>query len=364
MRPAFSSTKAAAGFVFLVATILLLPALFGKNSLPPRERAYANAAWHLGAFPWIHRQIFQEKSDVDIAFVGSSIIFSGINTPAVQKELAQKLGRPAVVLTLGWFWAGFDADFFVAQDLLQHRRVRMLVIYDEDTRADSPHPLAPVWFRWGNNAGDVAAQPSGFKAGLYTSAVMGMPRNLLSQARPDLGMNPKLENFWAKNYFAPSPAEELGTIISRRPFINGSNFFTWQPGSDAAAAEVCVYSAATSNRFEFTGPPTRPYQLAFVRALAALAQSHGTKLVILHFPPSTKTGANVITERENWPAVLTNQCALMGIPPARLFAGMTDGEIARLYYGDDHFNQNGQAYFTRLITPALLQLYDTPADHR
>ena len=81
-------------------------------------------------------------------------------------------------------------------------------------------------------------------------------------------------------------------------------------------------------------------------------------------PSSVKTGAKVIAERENWPAMLTNQCALMGIPPARLFAGMTDGEIARFYYGDDHFNQNGLEYFTRLITPALLQLYDTQADAR
>ena len=54
---------------------------------------------------------------------------------------------------------------------------------------------------------------------------------------------------------------------------------------------------------------------------------------------------------------------MVGVPPAKFFAGLTP-EQARLLYADPgHFNENGQKYFTPLVTPTLLQLYEELPRH-
>jgi len=49
----------------------------------------------------------------------------------------------------------------------------------------------------------------------------------------------------------------------------------------------------------------------------------------------------------------------MGISEINLFDSLTDDEITSLYFDPYHFNQNGQAFFTSIITPTLLSLYET-----
>jgi hypothetical protein len=46
-----------------------------------------------------------------------------------------------------------------------------------------------------------------------------------------------------------------------------------------------------------------------------------------------------------------------------LFAGLSDEELHRLFTNAGHFNKNGMDYFTSLIAPGLIQLYETPSAH-
>ena len=50
---------------------------------------------------------------------------------------------------------------------------------------------------------------------------------------------------------------------------------------------------------------------------------------------------------------------MLGIPPAILFKGLTDDDIRKLYSDSVHFNENGQNYFTALMTPNLLKIYES-----
>jgi hypothetical protein len=50
---------------------------------------------------------------------------------------------------------------------------------------------------------------------------------------------------------------------------------------------------------------------------------------------------------------------MIGIPPAKVFSGMTPTDITKLFYDPNHWNKNGQEYFAKLITPALLKEYET-----
>src|SRR5262249_10887463 len=142
MRPAFSSTKQAAAFALLLLVLLALPALMGKSLLPPRAEIYTSTPPELGPYDHLYRQIFKETNDIDIVFMGASRMLHDLDTPQIQKDLSRKLGRDAVVMTLAWDWAGFDADYFIAHDLLQHRKVKMLVFTDESRVGDNPHHAA------------------------------------------------------------------------------------------------------------------------------------------------------------------------------------------------------------------------------
>jgi len=63
--------------------------------------------------------------------------------------------------------------------------------------------------------------------------------------------------------------------------------------------------------------------------------------------------------RTFWPDVAHAAVTMIGVQPAKLFAGLTDDQMRKLYSDSVHFNENGQNYFTALMTPTLLKLYES-----
>jgi hypothetical protein len=366
MRPAFSSTRQAAAFATLLLVLLLLPALMGRSWLPPREQIYSSISWHFGSYPYLHQQIFEEKTDIDIAFMGASHIWFGIDTPYIQKELSRKVGHNAVVTSLGWQWPGFDAVYFILEDLLRNRKVHMLVLCDESTtEAMRPHTMSHRWFRFGDNADELAGLPMKMMMSYYSSAILGMPRNLLCLMRSNLpaDLEASQKNFVETKYRAPNPAMRMGSLAIQLGYGFDTNFVAYQPTTAAQPSDVCLYSPETEAKFKFTGPRITSLQLYFARKIVALAREHHTKLVILHFPNIAETRSPLIPERECWPGLLGGDVSLVGIPPATLFEGMTDAEVLKLFCDSNHLNRNGQEYFTPIVTPSLLQIYDSEAKH-
>jgi hypothetical protein len=183
MSTAFSSPRQAAAFALLLAVLLALPALVAGTGWLDRRDVYPAIPWKYGPFPWIQQKIFAETKDVDMVFLGSSHIWSAVDTPYLQKKLTEQLGREAEVFTLGWPWPGFDASYTIARDLLDHRRVHTLVI-DDEGGSDVPHVNSSRWFRIGEDSEALAGLPWIAQARLYGGAVLGMPRQLLSLAAP------------------------------------------------------------------------------------------------------------------------------------------------------------------------------------
>jgi hypothetical protein len=99
-------------------------------------------------------------------------------------------------------------------------------------------------------------------------------------------------------------------------------------------------------------------QLAFVRKVGLLAQEHQTQLVCLHLSELGEMRSPVLQETTFWPDAFRAGVPMVGIPPASLFAGMTDDEVLKLYFNPTHFNQNGRNYFTPIVTPSLVQIYE------
>ena len=365
MRPAFSSTRQAAAFALLLLLLLLSPALAGKKLQPPREEIYSSIWWEDGDFPYMDGQIFREKGDMDIVFMGSSHIWAAFDPPAVQEQLSKELGRQAVVRTFGWGGPGFDEIYFVAKDLLEHRHVRMLVIDDGFNSADQPHLLAARMFRFGDDAETLRGLPPQTQAAYYFASIAGWPRNLVDLARANLPADMDATNYWTSRSHAANFAEHLGAFKARsgfreNPTAEPEPFVEYAPQTGVQPSDVCVFSPATKNNFGF---PERdllpPMQLHFAQKFAALAQEHGCQLVVLHIPTFDERQSTVISEPASWPRVFHTEVTMIGIPPATMFRGLTDDEIRKLYSDSVHLNGNGQSYFSSLMTPALLKIYES-----
>ena len=376
MRSAFSSTRQAIAFSLLLATFMLLPAVAALTGWFKIEGRYPFISCNYGSLPTLEQEIFVNTNTVDVAFLGSSRVWGDIDTPYVAQAFSQRLQREAEVFTLGWRWSGgYDALYFIARDLLDHRCVKMLVVCDETGYAGSdergwtllkhspPHRLATFWY-W--RAQDVSALglvelPLKDIIARYGAAIIDIPRYLLDWIRPNLPFDPEQQPYMQQ------VAADRGALLRAYGF-SGEMRATSSEGDPRpfppTPADVVVYAPATREAFTFTGPAWDAYARHFAGKLARLCQERGTKVVVLHFPTSVDTEQRTISEPRCWPEDLGAPVELAGIPGAKLFAGLAPEEVRKLFFYDRlHLNQQGADLFTRLITPTLLKFYDASTNH-
>ena len=164
---------------------------------------------------------------------------------------------------------------------------------------------------------------------------------------------------WESFYHAQSPAQRLGSLKACLGFQYNPHFEEYTPQTPAQPSDACISSQGTPSPFRFDRQPATPSQDAFAEKIVALARKQGTRLSVLHMPETGEMRSPVIQERAFWPKALSPEDAVMGIPSAKLFEGLKDEEVLKLFFDDGHLNKNGQEYFTKLITPCLLQAYDS-----
>lgn len=355
MRPAFLSTKGAVGFATLMLALLLLPLIAGEGWLRPREEIYSSLPWSLGPYAYLHNQIYEEKGDIDVAFMGPSSMWSAIDTPYFQKELTEKLGRPAVARTLCWNWVGADAFYRITRDVLEHRKVHMIVFCDMTIlAANTPHPMASSLFRWPERGEDLAGLQLHPRAAFYGAAVLGMPKNLLGRLRSNL---PPLDSaeFSSPNHDPmPNPFGRLGALSYRH--TEGRPFVEFAPATIPDKSNFRIYGQSTKASFR-TPPRIQPMQAEFVRKLAQVAHEHGIKMVYLYLPRIDEIRSETIMPNAYWPDAYKDDLTIVGMPPSQLYAGLSDDAVRSMYWEHTHLNENGQRFFTRVVTPELVQIY-------
>lgn len=358
MAPAFSSTRQAAAFVVMVLAVLLSPVLIGKGLIRSRDQIYSSLPWGTGPYPYLHNQIYEEKGDIDVVFTGPSTMWYAIDTPYFQKKLSEKLGRPATARTLCWDWAGADPFYRITKDLLEHRNIRMMVFCDfpEMIAPNTAHKMASELFQWPDHTEDLAGLQLRPQMSFYAAAILGMPKNLLGRFRSNLPIVDAEEISWPGFNHMENPFLRLGALAS--PVIEGRDFVEFTPSTSPSATNVIIYSEATKDEFAFPQAPLQLMQAAFVRKAAQLTQEHHVQMVYIYIPRSTEIRVATINPNAYWPDFFSDRLTMMGIPPAKLFAGLSDDDALKLYWEYRHLNINGQKYFTPVVTPALVQLYE------
>jgi hypothetical protein len=192
---------------------------------------------------------------------------------------------------------------------------------------------------------------------------MGLPRNLLALVHTNLPADMSATNYWQTHSDAENFAGDLGAFTAHMGFRNSPDsepepFAHYTPATSPSPSAMCVLSPATETNSLFSNSELPPMQFHFVERLKELTSKYGCKLVVVHIPTFEERHSTHISMPENL-ASLQPEVSIVGIPLATLFNGLTDDEIRKLYSDSVHLNENGQKYFTTLMAPTLLKLYES-----
>jgi hypothetical protein len=240
------------------------------------------------------------------------------------------------------------------------------VVY-EDYNSQNRNNKSPVWFRFREDAGTLAGLPVSQQAYFYFASMVGLPRNLLCLIRPNLAADMQVRNYWEKHYGSVNLIANLGSTTSElafdarpKPEVDSSiPFVSFSPANGAVASDACIYSKTTRTNFEFSTKPLPVWQVHFMRLFAEMTTRYNCQLTMLHIPDLADVRSSRIDELAFWPEIFGTNLVMLGVPPAKMFGSLSDEDIHKLYFNPGHLNKNGQVYFTSLILPSLMQIYET-----
>lgn len=350
LRPAFGSNAQALWFLILVIFALVLPKIITNFNLISRADSYDIMSENNGGYIFIKDEIFHQKDDIDILFIGGSVIWNAVDTPQVQKALSEELGRPAKVVTFGFNFNSIDIPYTQLRDLLERRRVRMVVFsIPRLSWTKGPSTLAYKFLRYDENRDVVDGLSPESRISLYACNVLRSPRDLLTIVR----QNPSMVSPYSKDLGAFKKAEGM--------VQNPETFQRFTPPSPVFSSSDLIYSSKTQADFYFTNAQLSAHQDHYLNKLVELLKEKKTPLVMLNVPQYSEKHSNKIIELQDWSKRTGTEIPLIGIAPTVLFKGLNEQEVEKLHCDPEHFNKNGNEYFTRTVLPAILEVYEKHA---
>src|SRR5580704_17936168 len=122
MAPAFYSTRHAAVFGATILFLLVLPVTLHTIGGVSTEESYRGISDRAADFVRMRHEVFEDHSDLDVFFCGSSLLNSAINVKLLERQMTPAIGHPVKAVLLFQAWQGPDMQYFVARALLEQRR--------------------------------------------------------------------------------------------------------------------------------------------------------------------------------------------------------------------------------------------------
>jgi len=335
--------------LFLLA-ILLSIALFplipsGKLGFSKKD-IYAVASRNKGAdHRFLHREIYNKTGDIDILFMGSSLLWVAINSKTIKTQLESKINRPATVLNFGHNWEGIDINYLYLKDLLQKRTVKMVVMAT-DIHRNTPH--SNLWEIWDNTVDGPDLNNLSIKHRLtfYGARLLTDPKRFFNIAqqtiKPAALLSPDNPIYYLD--------KDFGDVFVKKGF-------------QGAPYEYCAFSPIKfppsqilNQNLEFPKSPISDYTIHFFKKTITLLKKYNAKLVWLNVPEWQNRRKQVIITNPLF-ETKDESSDFIGITGNNLFRDMNDADIKKFYY-NNHLNANGNAYFTSCVSPTLLKIYD------
>jgi hypothetical protein len=170
------------GLRTIVASVLTAAVLAALTLLLPtsdyQRWELASHNWY-GQLLWIYERIRFDPTPIDVAIIGSSKAFLGVDPVRLEQRLSE-LNAPAHVANLAKLGAGRDADFSILKELFAAKTPRVLVVGIED----QPYPWGHPGFHDIATTRELLAPPAPLMHD-YFADLAGLPRRqtLLFAAR-------------------------------------------------------------------------------------------------------------------------------------------------------------------------------------
>ena len=333
-------------FCLVVAVLLAIPALLRTLDVPGHTDRYVTAPVTVGSYSFLQHEIFEETSDLDLAFLGDSLLLTGVNTPDVVRDVSRLLGRPSRVVTLGWNGRGDDLMFYLLRDLLSRRRVKAVALRMPHREGSGlgrgPHPQS---YRWLTACEHDPVQPNlplSDRLTTYALESIGGLRNLLSLVRPNLiSTSPRARDYGAQLW-------DVGP--DHGPFIR------YQPVAPVLPSSQLMSSLGSGTVVHADRDPPSAYQQGYVSAILELLQSHHVTVALLRTPVLAESRQSTMDVDAAWANTFPLNTKVIAVSPTVLYSSLNDDQVRQLYFDHGHLNRNGAEFYTATILPALLEL--------
>ncbi|MBN9509523.1 MAG: hypothetical protein J0I21_10490 [Alphaproteobacteria bacterium] len=133
---------------FFITALAVALASLGLMLLIPHDRYIQAQDVRVGAFArlgWIYERIHFDPTPIDVAFIGTSHTMNGVNGAVVSAGLSRMSGHPVYVANLAIPQYGRNFHWLLVRELLEHRKVKTLVLEVTENESRQPHPLFAYW---------------------------------------------------------------------------------------------------------------------------------------------------------------------------------------------------------------------------
>jgi len=331
--------------------LLLLPVFIDSKLKHNRKRVYEIGPEAAGPLSTITKEIFDKKEEVDIAFIGPSTLWTGINAPVLKEELKTQFGLNLNILVLGSNWRGEDLYYLITRDLLAHRKVKMIAYQpiQHSTNQSQPHPRSFRWLLLSDVMSIMPKLPLSQSMGLYAGLMLAAPRHLLSLIRDN-----------QLNSFSWDPNENLGWHAEETN-VEGKPLVPWNPKTPPIDAEQMLYHSQAKHSWfshSFDSQTDAPFLAAVNQNLAKVLRERDKPAIMLNLPNYITRHESEVRFKHDWIRHLAIEGEMIGIAPKIMFQGMSEEQIKNLFSDPSHLNVNGSRYFSKLIAPAIAKAYE------
>lgn len=334
----------------ILAVSVLLTFISGNGAFLTRSERYETVPSNGGNFVFLKHQLFTETSDIDVAFIGSSQVWQGIAAKKIESELSVKLGRPAKVLVLACNWSGPDVIYTILNDLLSHRRVKLVMLQIPHAGLGGPH----YTLRWiGHNFRDknIETNPAAQyfsrydKMQLFAADMLGMPwiiqRTLLPQKS-------HLSSYgWSidPNGSLPVASTMVGTPV--------------QPNLAATLPKLHSDTDFVLERkdFNFYQAEISTYLAAYLKGIRDVTSHYKTRLAFFEIPRfDQKTECAVPFGHEISQIFSQEEYTFIGMPACQFFKSLPEFDWRQFYADTFHMNKEGMTYFADILIPSIQKI--------
>ena len=226
---------------------------------------------------WVYERIHFDPTPIDVAFIGSSRTGRSVNTVRLEADLSRR-GMTAKAVNLFMYKEGRDMQYVIAKELLEHRRVRLLVLEITELEDRKSHPD----FAFLADTPDVLLAPIFINVNYFANLAH------LPGRQVDLFVQTSLDRFGLRHaQFAPSFYLGSNRDVTEYLEVDGKrHYFSDENSLDKMerlrrAQESQITPPLLPGRFNWLEYRLPRY---YVQCILDLAAQHHTAVVFLYLP--------------------------------------------------------------------------------